>query len=119
RAGSGLATIGPCRASRACASASAPHSSAPPPIVPVNVPSGATTIRAPTSRGLEPSARASVTSAAAPCAAMKREMVGQVDIQVDISSRHLGAHGPYGAQYRLRCGWRVKRNRDLRIDAMD
>ncbi len=50
--------------SAACAASSAAHSSAPPPIVPWKPPDGRTTMRAPASRGLEPSTRASVTSAA-------------------------------------------------------
>ena len=94
-------TAGPSRrASSACASASAAHSSAPPPIVPVNAPSGATTMRAPASRGLEPfSLRQRHQRRRAVCG--DEPLDGRPD-------RHYWRHSLHCAQNQLP-GWPVRR----------
>ena len=56
------------RQAPARAASSASHSSAPPPIVPLKAPDGRTTMRAPLSRGLDPSTLTRLISAPAPSA---------------------------------------------------
>src|ERR1700722_15187602 len=97
------------------ASASASHSSAPPPMVPENRPSGRTIMRAPGSRGLDPWTFASVTSTAAPCSVRKRSTVGQTWIITD----SMLLQRPYRMQDRFRSRRGVEPYRLPRRQAVD
>ena len=110
-----LRNVAPSPAIICCASASASHSSAPPPMVPLKRPSGRTIMRAPTSRGLEPCESDRVTSTAAPCSVMNRSIVGQTRTIVS----QCCASAPAGMQDRFRGRRRVERHRLSGLKACD